>query len=200
MAMTPQARDNFETLRLIAEHLAEGDLQALLALGLEPEDIRAMEQMTLADLRVMSSFAGSYLRRAADVQMFRRARSRMQSERAAALLRDRLIADDAPYALVHALFGTSGAEYAARRRLLGVVEGIGRPAQCDEAAEARVWSALRGLRNEPGPALPPEEWIELQARTGESLRTLWILVQRFAAEEADSPEGGRASSGTARRT
>jgi len=180
MVMSAQARDNFEALRFVSECLAEGDLQTLLALGFELEDLRAMEQMTLADLRVLSAFPGTYLRRVADVAMFRRARSRAETERTRAAQLDRLIAQEAPYALVHELFGTSGAEYAARRRLLGVVEGVGRPAQADEATERRVWTALCGMRETLLAPLSAEEWIALQDRTGESFRILWVLVSRWS--------------------
>lgn len=187
MVMSAQARDNFEALRFVAECLAEGDLQTLLALGFEIEDLRAMEQMTLADLRVLSAFPGTYLRRVADVAMFRRARSRAETERTLAAQLDTLIAQEAPYALVHELFGTSGGEYAARRRLLGVIEGVGRPAQAAEATERRVWTALRGLRETLLPPLSAEEWLELQARTGESFRILWVLVSRWSASGSPPP-------------
>lgn len=175
---TKEAWLNWMALCYASQCLAEGDTEVLLEMGFERGDLERLRQLTQEDALRLSRFGGTLLRVTVDRAMFHRLLCHIQHEREIEALQDRMMAQDAPLALLSALFGCTSAEYASRRKRLGITSGVGRPSEVDEATELKVWAASRGLSTDAD-RLSPAQWLALAEDTGVPLRSVWTLVQRW---------------------
>ena len=158
-----------------------GDSVALEEIGLGDGEVALLRTLTLEELRRAGVLCGRGLEVRLDASVFRVVVEHLQATREAEDVQRELIVSDAPRAMMRALFGMGSREYARLRSRLGVISGVGRPAELDEAAEHRLWHALSGrLRAAAGRPLAPEAYLAVRAETGVPLRAVWTYARRWA--------------------
>lgn len=189
MARTTHAELVFSALRYVTETLAEGDVHSVLDLGLRLDQVARLQQLTLQDLQHLSRVRAHFLNVSVDPVCFDRVLEHMERSKRGEVLQDELIRLRAPLPLMRAFFGLTNAEYAARRKLLGMSgAGVGRPSAPSEADERRIWDAWRAAGEQP----LEERYLSVGRATGVPLSIVWSLVRGWEAEGLDSPDSGRA--------
>lgn len=168
--------------------LVEGDLTALRGVGFEPDDIRDIEGMSIADLQALSAARRSAVSVKLDRTEWSWHLKWVRHLRTRERLAMTMIRADAPKAMMSALFGMSDGDYARKRDALGIrsyAEG-GRPPAAGREAEQRIWDLwVRFARADSQRHLATDDlWLAVAAECGVSLRTAWNLVQRWAQDEA----------------
>lgn len=186
MPKTTHAELVFHTLRYVTETLAEGDIHSVSELGFRLDQIARLEQFTLRDLHHISQVRTHFMDIAVDPACFDRVLDHMERNKRHGALQDELIQLRAPLAMMRAFFGMTNAEYAARRRLLGMTgTGIGRPPAPSEDDEQRVWKAWQ---NHAQHTLE-QRYLQVGQSTGIPLNTVWALIQSWeaAGQLSDEP-------------
>lgn len=179
MPKTTHAELIFHALRYASETLAEGDIHAVLELGFRLDQIARLERLTLGDLHHISQVRTHFMHIAVDPACFDRVLDHMDRNKRHEGLQDELIRLRGPLAMMRAFFGMSNAEYAARRKLLGLNgTGVGRPLAPTEAEEAKIWQAWKDNQG-----LPVEQrYLRVGQSTGIPLNTVWALVQSWESD------------------
>lgn len=172
--------------------LAENDQHALRGMNFGPKEVAILRELNLADLYR----AGSLQAHCLDIQLNREVYwpmlAHLRRERESEELQRDLIQADAPLEMMRSLFGVGSREYTRLRQLLTADPAVGRPPEPDEAtADAlwRVWSTR--LDQDPDAPLGPEDYLELGKATGASMRAVWQLTRRWAAEVEEAADGPR---------
>lgn len=176
MPKTTHAELVFHTLRYVTETLAEGDIHSVLDLGFRLDQIARLERLTLRDLYHLSQVRTHFLDIAVDPACIDRVLDHMECSKRGEALQDDLIRLRAPLAMMRAFFGMTNAEYAARRKLLGMAgTGIGRPPAPSEDDEQRVWKAWQAHAHH----LLEQRYLQVGQATGIPLNTVWALIQSW---------------------
>jgi len=168
----------FNVLRYATRMLQQGDESALLLMGFEAEDVRAVEGLTVKHLQRMSELGASFMDFRIDHGALRKVVLRLKDERSIEELKDELLLAGAPQALMHHYWGMTSRDCSARRRVLGVVTSIGRPRRLPEEALEQLWhlwAALDSIDDER------ERYLELARRSGHSLAAIWPVVEGWKA-------------------
>jgi len=178
MPKTTHAELVFHTLRYVTETLAEGDIHSVLDLGFRLDQIARLERFTLRDLYHISQVRTHFMDISVDPACFNRVLDHMERNKRHDALQNELIRLRAPLAMMRAFFGMTNAEYAARRKLLGMTgTGIGRPPAPSEDDEQRVWKAWQANANHPVEA----RYLHVGQTTGVPLNTVWALIRSWEA-------------------
>lgn len=171
----------FNVLRYATRTLQQGDESALLVMGFEPEDVRAMEDLTVKHLQRLSELGANFMDFRIDHDSLRKVVERLKNERDIESLKDELMRVGAPQALMHHYWGMTSRDCAARRRVLGVVTPVGRPLRLsdDELEQLwHTWVSLDSIDDERG------RYLELARHSGHSLTVIWPVVQGWKALRA----------------
>jgi Protein of unknown function (DUF2857) len=180
MPKTTHAELVFHTLRYVTETLAEGDLHAVLDLGFRVDQVARLERLTLRDLQAISQVRTHFLDVAIDSACFDRVLDHMERNKDQEALQDALIRLRAPLPMMRAFFGLTNAEYAARRKLLGLAgTGVGRPPAPSEEDEHRVWQAWQAQAH----LSVEQRYLQVGQTTGVPLNTVWALIRSWEAAE-----------------
>ncbi len=178
MPKTTHAELVFHTLRYVTETLAEGDIHSVLDLGFRLNQIARLERFTLRDLYHISQVRTHFMDISVDPACFDRVLDHMERNKRHDALQNELIRLRAPLAMMRAFFGMTNAEYAARRKLLGMTgTGIGRPPAPSEDDEQRVWKAWQANAHHPVEA----RYLHVGQATGVPLNTVWALIRSWEA-------------------
>lgn len=178
MPKTTHAELVFHTLRYVTETLAEGDIHSVLDLGFRLDQIARLERFTLRDLYHISQVRTHFMDVSVDPACFDRVLDHMERNKRHDALQDELIQQRAPLAMMRAFFGMTNAEYAARRKLLGMTgTGIGRPPAPSEDDEQRVWKAWQSNPRQP----VEQRYLHVGRTTSIPLNTVWALIQSWEA-------------------
>lgn len=172
----------FNVLRYATSLLEAGDESALLLMGFDPVEVRAMETLTVKHLQRLSELATHFMDFRVDHDVFRRVLARLTAERKVEQLQDALLRAGAPLAMMHQYWGMTTHDCASRRRILGIETQIGRPQRLsDEELERlwHLWAELADVEDER------ERYLELAERSGQSLTLLWPVVEGWKALEAN---------------
>lgn len=189
MAKTTHAELVFSALRYVTETLAEGDVHSVLDLGLRLDQVARLQQLTLQDLQHLSRVRAHFLNVSVDPVCFDRVLEHMERSKRGEVLQDELIRLRAPLPMMRAFFGMTNAEYAARRKLLGMSgAGVGRPPAPSEADERRIWDAWRAAGDKP----IEERYVSVGRATGVPLSIIWSLVRAWEADGLALTDGGHA--------
>lgn len=192
MPKTTHAELVFHTLCYVTETLAEGDIHSVSELGFRLDQIARLEQFTLRDLHHISQVRTHFMDIAVDPACFDRVLDHMERNKRHGALQDELIQQRAPLAMMRAFFGMTNAEYAARRKLLGMAgTGIGRPPAPSEDDEQCVWKIWQAHAQHP----LEQRYLRVGQSTGIPLNTVWALIQSWetagllpAEPSADDPK------------
>lgn len=189
MARTTHAELVFSALRYVTETLAEGDVHSVLDLGLRLDQVARLQQLTLQDLQHLSRVRAHFLNVSVDPVCFDRVLEHMERSKRGEALQDELIRLRAPLPMMRAFFGMTNAEYAARRKLLGMSgAGVGRPPAPSEEDERRIWDAWRDAGDQP----LEERYVIVGRATGVPLSIVWSLVRAWEADGLALPDGDHA--------
>ena len=173
----------FNVLRYATRTLQQGDESALLLMGFEPEDVRAMEDLTVKHLQRLSELGAHFMDFRIDHDSLQKVVERLKDERGIDNLKDALLRAGAPLDLMHHYWGMTSRDCSARRRVLGVVTPVGRPLRLsDEALEQlwHTWVGLDAIEDER------ERHLELARRSGHSLTVIWPVVLGWQALRENS--------------
>jgi hypothetical protein len=178
MPKTTHADLVFHTLRYVTETLAEGDIHSVLDLGFRLDQIARLERFTLRDLYHVSQVRTHFMDVSVDPACFDRVLDHMERNKCHDTLQNELIQQRAPLAMMRAFFGMTNAEYAARRKLLGMCgTGIGRPPAPSEDDEQAVWKTWQANAHQP----LERRYLHVGQTTGIPLNTVWALIQSWDA-------------------
>lgn len=179
MPRTTHAELVFSALRYLTETLAEGDIHAVLDLGLRLDQVTRLQQLTLQDLHHLSGVRAHFLNVTVDPVCFDRVLEHMERSKRGEAMQNELIQLRAPLPMMRAFFGMTNAEYAARRKLLGMSgAGVGRPPAPTEEEERSVWGAWSATADVP----IEERYLRVGRDTGVPLSTVWALVRSWEAD------------------
>lgn len=179
MPRTTHAELIFSALRYVTETLAEGDVHSVLDLGLRLDQVSRLQQLTLQDLHHLSGVRAHFLNVTVDPVCFDRVLEHMERSKRGDALQNELIQLRAPLPMMRAFFGMTNAEYAARRKLLGMSgAGVGRPPSPTEQEERVVWDAWRAHADVPA----EQRYLQVGHKTGVHLCTVWALVRSWEAD------------------
>lgn len=179
MPKTTHAELIFHALRYASETLAEGDIHAVLELGLRLDQIARLKRLTLGDLNHLSRVRTHFMHIAVDPTCFDRVLDHLERNKRYEDLQDELIRLRGPLAMMRSFFGMTNAEYAARRKLLGLNgTGVGRPLAPTEEEEENLWQAWKDTQ---GLAVE-QRFLRVGQSTGIPLNTVWALVQSWKSD------------------
>jgi len=179
MSKTTHADLVFNILAYVSETLAEGDIDAALDLGFRVDQVERLQHLTLQDLHHLSTVRGHFMQVAVDPACLDRVLEHLQRNKHSETLQDELIRLRAPVAMMQAFYGMTNAEYAARRKLLGMAgTGVGRPPAPSEEEERQIWDSWQETKDLP----LTERYLHVGRATGVPLSTVWSLVQSWEAE------------------
>ena len=170
--------------------LAEGDYHALRSMNFGPEEVAGLRDINLADLYRAGSLQAHCLSIRLNRSVYWPMLNHLRREREVEKIQHDLIQADAPLEMMRSLFGVGSREYTRLRRLLTVDPAIGRPPEPDETTSHALWRAWSARMSEdPDTPLAPEDYLELGAESGASMRTVWSLTRRWDEYGDLSPEG-----------
>jgi hypothetical protein len=179
MPRTTHAELTFQILRHVTEILSEGDVCSALALGFRASQIAQLERLTLRDLHRLSRAPTHFLSITVDPTRFDRLLSHVERGKQRESLQDELIRLRAPAVMMRTYFGMTNADYATRRRLLGLTgTGIGRPCLPSNADQERIWKCWQDHSRIP----LEERYLEVGRATGVPLKDVWGLIRSWEAD------------------
>lgn len=165
--------------------LAEGDVLALQRMQFGDKEIAALRTMHMADLQRIESMKAHCLSIGLNRQVFWPMIEALKRERKNEDLLTTLIEKDAPFEMLHELYGMATREYSARRRHLPASLGQGRPQLPERELEDELYATWRKTVDAKNSFdLTPADILALHEQLGVSLRAIWHLVSRWTEEEA----------------
>lgn len=165
--------------------LAEGDHAALRKMKFGKKEIDELGKMDLLDLSNIGSLRSHCLDVGLNREIYWEMLRYLRSQRDAEDIKDKLIERDVPYELMRSFYGMSSREYTDRRRVLmnGSPTGPGRPVEPSNKETQRLWKHWKEVvgANETT-LLSPENYIALSEKADTTLRTTWLLTERWRKE------------------
>ncbi|OOG28871.1 hypothetical protein B1C78_00625 [Thioalkalivibrio denitrificans] len=170
---------SFSILRYAVQKLHDGDMNAVLDLGFEVDELRAMEGLTLRDLQYLSRVTVPFLRVQVDHDVYRAMLTRVRDEAQTEAMQDTLILQGAPRQLMQTLYGMTPQQYSNRRRLLRLTgQNTGRPPRIPEELEHTIWRHWSALQD----AEPARRYLETAQRSQTSVANVWQIVKPDSVE------------------
>ncbi|MDN3519107.1 STY4526/YPO1902 family pathogenicity island replication protein [Aquisalimonas lutea] len=170
------------------EKLKASDENAVADLGFDPEEIRAMEQMTVGELHHLARMGTHFLDIAVDHRCLQNALAHARNEAENESTQDNLIRNGASAEMLQALYGLTPGEVCRRRRLLGAQTPRGRPQRPRPPTQDRIWRTWCARGDLP----EPERYLEVARECQVSAQAVWRLVQEAQAIQ-DTVGGASAS-------
>lgn len=168
----------FSVLSYATRTLEEGDESLLLMMGFVPEEIRAIERLSLKHLKHLSELGTHFMDFRVDHACLERVIANLERDTKLDQLRDDLLKAGAPSAMMAHFWGMTTSDCAVRRRVLQIDTPPGRPPKLgDETLEAlwTAWRATDGIENEC------ERYLKLAQDTQLSLAMIWPVVEDWKA-------------------
>ena len=164
---------------------AEGDLRSLQHMQFGEKEVEALRELHMLDLSRVEAMKAHCLSISLNRQVFWPMIDLLKRERKNENLLISLIEKNAPFDMLHELFGMSTREYAARRRHLPSNLGQGRPQLPERKVEDELYASWRRMVDERGTFdLNGFDFMALHEETGVSIRAVWSLVSKWTREES----------------
>ena len=165
--------------------LAEGDMLALQHMQFGEKEVTALRELHMLDLSRVESMKAHCLSISLNRQVFWPMIDLLKRERKNEDVLSELVEKDAPFEMLHELFGVATREYSSRRRHLPATLGQGRPQLPVRELEDQLYAAWRRLVDDRESfELFGNDYLNLHAKTGVSLRAVWSLISQWTAEES----------------
>lgn len=155
--------------------IAEGSRDEAIDLGLTDESLQWICSLTAADLQRLKDIRFSAVVVEFDEDALNRLKRLVEHRKRDEEEEAELLRLGANLVMMRKLCGIGGAEYARRRRSLGLCAGVGRPAALDEEQHQRLWHAWRASAGLPGKA----RYITIGRGVGIPLGSVWACVQQW---------------------
>jgi hypothetical protein len=166
----------FNVLRYATSMLEKGDESALLLMGFEAEEVRALECLTVKHLQRLGELGTHFMDFRVDHDCFRKLVERLTGERRIEHLQDALLLAGAPLAMMHRYWGMTTQDCASRRRVLGIETPIGRPQRLSDAELEQLWHDWSDLDEVDDER---ERYLKLAERSGHALAAIWPVVEAW---------------------
>ena len=164
--------------------LAEGDMLALQHMQFGEKEVAALRELNMLDLYRVDSLKAHCLSIKLNRQVFWPMIDLLKRERKNEDLLGTLIEMDAPFEMLHELFGLGTREYSARRRHMPSNLGQGRPQLPERAVEDKLYAAWRKMVDaRDSHELTASDYLTLHESTSISLRAIWSLVSQWTRVE-----------------
>lgn len=182
----------FNVLRYVTSMLEQGDESALLLMGFDPAEVRAMEVLTVKHLQRLSELGTHFMDFRVDHDCFRKLVGRLTDERKIEELQDDLLRAGAPLAMMHQYWGMTAHDCATRRRVLDLETPIGRPQRLSDSENEQLWYLWANLQQIGDER---ERYLRLAEKSGFSLTVIWPVVEAWKElpgkpDEAESRANG----------
>ena len=165
--------------------LSEGDLRSLQHMQFGEKEVKALRDLRMGDLSRVEAMKVHCLSISLNRQVFWPMIDLLNRDRKNEDLLDELIEKNAPYEMLHELYGLTTREYSARRQHLPSSLGIGRPQLPERNVEDELYAAWRKVVDNRGTyELNGVDYIELHEKTKVSIRAVWSLVSKWTREES----------------
>lgn len=177
---------NLAVLQYLSKQLTEGDYDEVARFGLLREDINEIKNLKLEDLELLAQQGASFIMLSFDRLSFTRSIKRVQERRREEDLVTDLIEHGATQPMMQKFFGMSGVEYANRRRVMGIDEGIGRTPIVSHQEEKCIWDAFCSMEVDKAEMLTAEQWLAIAKKCNLSLRSVALMLSSGMAQENDA--------------
>ena len=169
--------------------LKSGNIRRCEALGLEPEEMRMLRELSSDDLLYLSESKVSVL----DVRIHHEnlslmlAQARREQKRLGRI--DRALALGASIEMMQIYFGLEASEVSARRRLSGIQTRKGRSSSPEEDKEPVLWQQWRDAgMTDPGSSEGLDVMMLMAEEQNVSLTTVWTRVKAWSRMNATGAE------------
>lgn len=153
------------------------------SLGLTEKGLQWIASLTEADLQRLKEIRFSPVLVAFDDEALDRLQRILEQRKREETEDNDLLRLGAHLAMMRQLCGMGGAEYAKRRRVLGLGDtGVGRPGALNEEQHQRLWRAWQDSAGQTGKA----RYIAIGRSTGIALCGVWSWVQQWENASAGS--------------
>ncbi len=175
----------FSVLSYATRTLEAGDESLLLVMGFLPEEIRAIEKLSLKHVKHLSALGSHFMDLRIDHASFKRVIASLERDTDRDRLRDDLLQAGAPSAMMAHYWGMTTTDCAVRRRVLETQTPPGRPQKpTDDQLETlwQIWRATEDIEDEC------ERYLALARESGLSLTMIWPVVEEWKAlAQASAP-------------
>lgn len=161
--------------------LAEGDHTALRHMNFGIKEIESLRDLRVADLYRIESLRSHCLAITLNRETYWPMIDNLCRQRDIEDTIHVMIVADAPWEMMHVLFGLNPRDYTRLRRTLIVDPAIGRPPEVDDEGSHRLWASWSArIGSETTDLLTPEQYLDIHKETEVPMRAIWTQTQRFA--------------------
>lgn len=179
----PYGEFTLHALLYVARLLAEQRYDEVLQLGLRYDQAEIVEALSIEDLHTLSfGIRCPFLAIGIEADAFDLALTLMQRRRAEQQLDRALIQAGARFDMMYRLSGLTTDEFARYRRFLDIRENRGRPQLPSDQQQQAIWRAW----TESQVINEKQRYLEVHAKTGAPVGTIWNLVKSWQAAEIAS--------------
>lgn len=181
MANTKESDLTVAFLLYVIRCLAEGDLLTLRQMNVSERDIETLRKLNIADLFLVKNFRVHCLNIQLNQAIFHKMLEFMHERRLNENSLQKLLQYDAPRGLVEYYFGLSNREFTQRRRSFEGLTTMGRTKEPNEEETDQLLERWLNINNrdESGRLSEPEEYLTLAKELGISVRSIWMLTERW---------------------
>ncbi len=192
MTKTIHAELTCIVFRYAIQMVHDGAHDELASLGLTENSIRWIASLTEADLQRLKEIRFSAVEAWFDEEALKRLQPLLEGRKREEDEENELLRLGAHLSMMRHLCGMGGAEYAKRRRYLGLGDtGAGRPMALNEEQQQRLWRVWQDSAGQPGKA----RYIAIGRCTGIHLGCVWSQIQQWENASAGSGVGAAESDG-----
>lgn len=192
MTKTIHAELTCIAFRYAIQLIHDGARDEATGLGLTEKGLQWIARLTEADLQRLKEIRFSAVLVEFDEEALSRLQRLLEGRKREEEEENELLRLGAHLAMMRQLCGMGGAEYARRRRSLGLGDtGAGRPGALDEEQHQHLWRAWQDSAGQPGKA----RYIAIGRCTGIPLGCVWSQIQQWENASAGSEAGEAESDG-----
>jgi Protein of unknown function (DUF2857) len=168
-----------QTILHIVRMAAEGDIRTAIKLGIKEHQITELLTLNSQELHDMASMTHSkFIKIEFDPDALETALriNEKHSKRRQEIMA--LIAAGASYPVMKHLYGLTTEDMANYKKLAGITDTDGRPANATEQEQQQLWKIMKPIQSLDDPELP-ELLIKAHKKTGVKVNSIWLLLKEW---------------------
>ena len=183
MAKTKEAELTAAILLYMIRCIGEGDLLSLHQMNVGEKEIEQLKQLKVLDLHYIDMLKSHCLQVQLNQRIFANIFQYMLAQHRAEDAIQQLLGEDAPYSMLEFFFGLSNREYTQRRKSLKNMTATGRTKEPNEDATDQLFArwSRHDQRDASGRFVEPLEYIAVAKELNLSVRSIWLLTERWIA-------------------